>query len=257
MALALNPLGPDYGTVLLGKILDHTGRRVTILWQDAHEPEVWNGDDLQYKLDRGLLVLTPPPKPRRTRIPKDKLVCKQCGELRKNCDCLRRSATKPEEWAVRDYHPDVQSDDPPLTTSAGSDKVIASTEGDALTPEEKEQKMTTDEKLSAKEVARELGTDARTLRKFFRSGQSPVDPVGQGGRYGIDPKDMKKLRKKFDAWANKKPSTTKAKKDLPDDLPDDFTTVEDEVEEVDLDGLEGPSDDDLEFIDLELDEEDD
>jgi len=264
VALSVSPLGPDYGPVMMGRVIDHTGRRVTIQWEEG-EPEVWNGDDLQYKLDRGLLVLTPPPKPRRVRVPKDKLKCKQCGELRKDCDCPRKSAQKPEEWGIDRNHPDrpVGSHDLPLTGVGDSDTMPLSTEGDALTPEEKEQDMATEEKLSAKEAARELGTDARTLRKFFRSGKSPIDPVGQGGRYGISKKDMKKVKKAFTAWS----AGSKKKTDAPDEIADDveefIETVNDaldeaeadDVVEVDLDDLEGPDDIDLLDIELDLDEE--
>lgn len=269
VALALNPLGPDYGTVLKGHILDHTGRRVTIQWVGEGDPEVWNGDDLQYKVDRGLCILTPPPKPRRVRIPKDKLVCKQCGELRKDCDCPPKGALKPEEWSVRDYHPDrqEQSSDLPLTAGSGGDSIAPSHEG---TPSPEERKpMATSEKLSAKEVARELGTDARTLRKFFRSGQSPIDPVGQGGRYGIDRKQLKKVRKAFDAWAGgkkQKPPKTKDKAVPEDFTPEEIDGIEaeikrhhepDEVDDIDLSDLDGPTDEELDDLEFDLDFEED
>ena len=54
--------------------------------------------------------------------------------------------------------------------------------------------------LSAKEVAAQLETDARTLRKFLRSDQSPIAPVGKGNRYQITAAEAKKMRKAFDAW---------------------------------------------------------
>ena len=58
------------------------------------------------------------------------------------------------------------------------------------------------EPLSAKEAATELGTDARTLRKFLRKRNGLV---GQGQRWAIDRKDIKALKKEFDAWAKGKP----------------------------------------------------
>lgn len=280
VVLALSPLGFDYGGKLEGNVLDHVGSTLTIQWAGSEHHEVWRGDDCQYKVDRGLMVFKKPPKPKRTRIPQDKLICKQCGELRKDCDCPRIGATKPEDWGKDRNHPDrpVGSIDPALT-GEGDDAIIASSQGGDPLPEEKEQDMPTDEKLSAKEVARELGTDARTLRKFFRSGNSPVDPVGQGGRYEIDSKAVKKVKKAFDNWGG----GTKAKKDP--DVPDDFVPdivkskakkskseaeneakallddvldpIDDpDVEILDLDDLEGPTPEDLEDEDLDLEDED-
>lgn len=58
--------------------------------------------------------------------------------------------------------------------------------------------------LSAKEVAAELGTDGRTLRKFLRSSASPITPVGQGNRYAIKRGEVKAIRKGFTAWLEAK-----------------------------------------------------
>lgn len=80
--------------------------------------------------------------------------------------------------------------------------------------------------LSAKEVARELGTDARTLRKFFRSGDSPVDPVGQGSRYQVESKEMKKVKKAFDAWS----TSSKKKEEKPPTAPEPAHTEEVDIE---------------------------
>lgn len=257
VALALNPLGPDYGEVMRGVVVDHTGRRITILWSGSEQPETWAGDECQYKVDRGLMIFTKPPKPRRTRIHKDKLICKTCGELRKDCDCPRKSAPKPEEWGIDRNHPDrpVGSIEPALTGEGESHKIPISNRG-ATPITEKDDDMATDEKLSAKEVARELGTDARTLRKFFRSGSSPVDPVGQGGRYEISRKSIKKVRKAFEAWGSGKPKPKKADPKVPEDIAEieDISVIgDDDVEEIDLSDLEGPTEEDLENMDLEED----
>jgi hypothetical protein len=66
--------------------------------------------------------------------------------------------------------------------------------------------MSTDSLDTAK-VASELGTDARTLRKFLRSSASPLAPVGQGARYVIGQDDLPELKTKFTAWqSGKSPS---------------------------------------------------
>lgn len=126
------------------------------------------------------------------------------------------------------------------------------------------------QKFSAKEAAAELGTDARTLRKFLRSKQSPLEPVGQGNRYEFDSKEMKALKKAFVAWsAGSKAKTEKPAKKKTKSI-DDMTTEErdayakylgeveegrphaqddDESPEDEIAFLEGPSDEDLEEID--------
>jgi hypothetical protein len=53
---------------------------------------------------------------------------------------------------------------------------------------------------TAKQVATRCGTDAKTMRKFFRSKHSTVEPVGQGGRYEFDARDFPTIKKEFDAW---------------------------------------------------------
>ena len=129
------------------------------------------------------------------------------------------------------------------------------------------------QKLSAKEAAAELGTDARTLRKFLRSKSSPIEPVGQGNRYEFTSKEVKTLKKAFLSWgAGAKKATgitiegtnAKGKRvivadpediDIQDEI--DRTTEEvdldDDGEPVDLDDLEGPSDEDLDDdLDIEL-----
>lgn len=56
------------------------------------------------------------------------------------------------------------------------------------------------ETYTAKQVATRIGTDAKTLRKFFRSAASTVEPVGQGGRYEFDAADLPKIRAEFVKW---------------------------------------------------------
>lgn len=72
--------------------------------------------------------------------------------------------------------------------------------------------MTEDSVYSAKQVATRIGTDAKTLRKFFRSSASPFDAVGQGGRYEFLASQLPDIQKAFTAWSNGKtitPSTPK------------------------------------------------
>ena len=56
------------------------------------------------------------------------------------------------------------------------------------------------EVLTTNEVATQLGTDPKTLRKFFRSDKCDVVPVGQGKRYALTARDVKKLAPALEAW---------------------------------------------------------
>jgi hypothetical protein len=245
VALALSPLGFDAGGRMLGRVQAHMGDRISILWDDANEAETWRSEDCRYKVDRGLMIFTAPPKPRRIRIAKDKLVCKQCGELRKGCDCPRVGAAKPEERVNRN-HPDqlVGSSNLSLTGEEPEDSMYMKPRGHTPRTEER-QTMTETKTFSAKEVARELGTDARTLRKFLRSDASPVEPPGQGGRYEFTSKQVKKVKRAFDAWGTKK-TTTKTTKSLPLKDAEEVLNTDDPA---DLEDLDGPNDEDL--IDLD------
>lgn len=53
--------------------------------------------------------------------------------------------------------------------------------------------------LTTAEVATELGTTPRELRKYLRSAEKGV---GKGSRYALpaNKREMTSLRKKFDAW---------------------------------------------------------
>lgn len=127
------------------------------------------------------------------------------------------------------------------------------------------------DEYTAKQVATRIGTDAKTLRKFFRSSASTVEPVGQGGRYVFDAADMPKIKKEFDAWnssktprtarsADDKKSTKKPRGSRQAPATAEVIEDDDEVLELEDDELEDePTDDELDDIenDDELDDEDD
>ncbi|MEG2887279.1 MAG: hypothetical protein RR853_09150, partial [Aurantimicrobium sp.] len=64
--------------------------------------------------------------------------------------------------------------------------------------------------LGAKEVATHIGTDAKTLRQFFRSGKGSFTPVGAGGRYEFSEADLPKIKAEFEGWKTNKPGRGKA-----------------------------------------------
>ena len=51
--------------------------------------------------------------------------------------------------------------------------------------------------LTPAELATELGTDARTTRKFLRSITPREDQPGKGARWAIEKKQLRSLRTKF------------------------------------------------------------
>jgi hypothetical protein len=98
--------------------------------------------------------------------------------------------------------------------------------------------------LTAKAVAKQFGTDGRTIRKFLRK---KYGLVGQGKRWNIT-EDLDDLKNEFDAWAKGSRSDTKKKTKPPiDDV--------DEVAELDNEDLEAIEDiDELEDLDFGDDE---
>ena len=61
--------------------------------------------------------------------------------------------------------------------------------------------MTAPKTITTTELAEQLETDPKTLRRFLRSDSSPVETVGKGHRYILDPKTTKMVQKAFTAWA--------------------------------------------------------
>lgn len=64
--------------------------------------------------------------------------------------------------------------------------------------------------LGAKEVATFIGTDAKTLRQFFRSGKGSFEAVGAGGRYEFSEADLPKIKAEFEGWKANKPGRGRA-----------------------------------------------
>jgi len=57
--------------------------------------------------------------------------------------------------------------------------------------------------FTAATLAAEFGTNPKELRKFLRTPESGIEPVGKGARYNIEltPAATTKLRKKFQDWS--------------------------------------------------------
>lgn len=76
-------------------------------------------------------------------------------------------------------------------------------------------------------LATAFDTDTRTLRKFLRSADSGIAPVGKGSRYSLPTakREVQALNKRFTAWdeARKAPQATDEAVEAPevDDAPAD------------------------------------
>lgn len=54
--------------------------------------------------------------------------------------------------------------------------------------------------MTPADLATELGTDARTVRKFLRSITPKENQPGKGSRWSIEKKQLRSLRSKFDKF---------------------------------------------------------
>ena len=55
--------------------------------------------------------------------------------------------------------------------------------------------------LTPAEFAAEIGTDARTARKFLRSITPKDEQPGKGSRWAIEKRSVRSLRKRFTEWS--------------------------------------------------------
>jgi len=109
--------------------------------------------------------------------------------------------------------------------------------------------------LAAKQVATILGTEAKTLRQFFRSPASTIEPVGSGGRYEFNESDVPIIQKEFEAWkaghasrgAKRGEGSTRSRNKRGAKVAE-VTEVE-EIEELEIEELEDPDEEELELED--------
>lgn len=104
--------------------------------------------------------------------------------------------------------------------------------------------------LNTTQVATELKTDSKTLRKFFRSDSCPILPVGQGKRYVIDAGMVEEIKPLFLAWSKNKAAaeapaeetvkkeTKKRTKKQPEPIEEDLEELDDSDLTDDLEELE-------------------
>lgn len=228
-----DPRGPGHGKCEVGFVEAMAAQVCKIVWAgymvkgDIVESEITGTEEkfmaerLKYLEDRGLMRFKRPPKQRRVRLPDNLIQCKTCGVTRDiGCDCPRPSALKPEFWgnksakkvltrAERDDSIDSSNDKGEGNPTQKGAMTMAKTKSKSKKPVDDDfveldevEEVSDDESdptegmLSAKEAAKAIGTDARTLRKFLRK---KAGKVGQGNRWLIDPDNIEELKAEFQA----------------------------------------------------------
>lgn len=239
----------------VGILVRKTASRVHIRWAGDEDQTIYDQGDARYEVDRGrwkfLGLMGPNP------LDPDDPVSVALTKL-------RQSIRVP---------PSAAADTPaPTTEGAGSteeeedmaEQSKAAREREAAQRALKNGDMKDRETYTAKQIAARCGTDAKTMRKFFRSSHSTVDPVGQGGRYEFAATDLPKIRREFDSWRKRAESRRTGPKlptvtNISDDekaeqMQGEVDKFNDAIEQH-HDELEEPTEEDLaELEDLDLDD---
>lgn len=244
----------------VGIIVRKTASIVQLRWADSpDEIHTYDQGDARYEVDRGRwrvlgLVQSSP-------LAADDPIAVALTKLRQE-----HSIGMPADDADTPPTEEIDAEMAEKMSKAAQERAAAKK---ALTNGELKERET----YTAKQVAARCGTDSKTMRKFFRSPASTVEPVGQGGRYEFDSKDFPKIKREFDAWRKKAVSRqTKPKPPVIETDAEDISLdrVADAIEraqeepEVDLYGedpgdpteedLAKLEDEDIDLDDLELDD---
>lgn len=178
----------------VGILVRRTAAVATIHWAGDEEATNYNQGDARYEVDRGrwkfLGLMGPNPLD-----PSD--------PVSTALTALRQSISIPASASSDDATPPTEETEMPEKMSNAAVERAAAKK--ALSNGELKDRET----YTAKQIAGRCGTDAKTMRKFFRSAHSTVEPVGQGGRYEFDAKDFPKIKREFDAWQSKSKARTK------------------------------------------------
>lgn len=183
----------------IGVLVRKTALSVTIHWYGEDEATVYSQGDARYETDRGRW--------------------KFLGALQGN----PLDPSNPLVDALTMLRPNARIEASPDSTPPTEETEVTQEMSNAAAERAAAKKALAKGELkerdlyTAKQVATRCGTDSKTMRKFFRSSHSTVDPVGQGGRYEFDAKDLPKIKQEFNAWQTKakaRRSTPKPKPEL-------------------------------------------
>jgi len=88
--------------------------------------------------------------------------------------------------------------------------------------------------ITVTDLATELGTDARTTRKFLRSVTPADEQPGKGGRWEIEKREVRSLKSKFAKFTAALAEARKEREAAPEGEPTDaeLATIEEEMREV-------------------------
>lgn len=172
----------------LGMLVRKTASTVQIHWLGDEDATPYQQGDARYEVDRGRWKVLGPLQG--NPLDADNALVDALTKLRRNARMLAgdQSPTPPTEETENDMANGI--------SKAAQERAMAAAA--AANGDLKER-----ETYTAKQVATRCGTDSKTMRKFFRSSHSTVEPVGQGGRYEFDAKDLPKIRKEFESWRKK------------------------------------------------------
>lgn len=213
----------------LGMLVRKTASYVQIHWLGDDDITSYAQGDARYEVDRGRWKVLGPLQGN-PLDPNNPLV-DALTELRQSYKVL--ASASPDNPTPMTEENDMAKESRAAQERAAAQKAV--TNGD----------LKDRETYTAKQVATRCGTDSKTMRKFFRSSASTVEPVGQGGRYEFAATDLPKIKREFDAWRKKaasrrstpKPSPTPEERSIAQDLIDqgeeDFTAAEIEAALVD------------------------
>lgn len=75
-------------------------------------------------------------------------------------------------------------------------------------------------KTTTSDIADELGTTPRELRKFLRSDSSGITPVGKGRRYALpaSKREIAALAKKFAKWDEARTAAASTESDISEEV---------------------------------------
>lgn len=257
------------GGYRLGVLVRKTAHYVYVKWDNEDEIQHYDQGDARYKVDRGFWRITNPrigdPLQGRQGIALQVLADTKQSQQKMSPEQLTKGNEECENEASAnaDTPPTEENEDMAREQSrAAQERAMA--QAAAKTGQLQER-----ETYTAKQVATRCGTDAKTMRKFFRSNASTVEAVGQGGRYEFAAADLPQIKREFDSWRKRAESrsTKPAPKSTPTqavfvptngdhDIP--LSRVADAIErsqEEDTFDFDGePTDDDLDQIELDLDD---
>jgi hypothetical protein len=179
----------------VGIIVRKTASVVQIRWIGDEETTSYSQGDARYEVDRGRWRILGPVQGN----PLDPF-----NPIAEQLNALRGTAlTGTDESGKMGASESPPIPTPPTEETEMQEKSNAAREREAAQKALANGDFAERETYTAKQVAGRLGTDAKTMRKFFRSTNSTVEPVGQGGRYEFDARDLPKIKREFDGWQKK------------------------------------------------------